>query len=499
MASINNKASVLAVKKEVTENVLVNPTASTDYVALQEGFSISPQFDELTSAELKNSIGAGETILGNENPTASFDHYIRSSGVEGQEPDYGKVLESVFGAKSVPVDEYAVAAGSTDSIIVVGSGEGVNFERGQCLLVKDGANKYSMRNVLSVSGDDLTLAQKLPIAPSSIGIGLGQAILYKPANDSHPSLSLMVFRGNGGAIEAMSGSKISEFSMSAESGQFVNGSFSVEGSGYYFNPMTVSASNKFLDFSDGSVKSVSLAEKTYKDPNDLAAALEAAMNSATTGITVIYSSSNGKFTISKDSGTLSLLWDTGVNGANSIGQLLGFNTDFDDTGSLSYVADGAISLVSPQAPAFDAASPLVAKNNEVMLGGFNDVTCFGARTVNFTLSNTVTAIPDLCEESGIEGKIITGREVSIDVVALLNKYDVSKFTSFREGSNVSFTYNFGEKSGGNWVAGKCANLFVPTAKISSFSVDDGDGLAILNMTIKAYVADGLGECYLNFV
>ena len=115
MASINNKASVLAVKKEVTEGVLVNPSASTDYVALQEGFSFAPQFEELTSAELKNSIGAGETVLGSENPTASFDHYIRHSGVEGQEPDYGEILESVFGGKSVAASEYSTISGSTTS------------------------------------------------------------------------------------------------------------------------------------------------------------------------------------------------------------------------------------------------------------------------------------------------------------------------------------------------------------------------------------------------
>jgi hypothetical protein len=310
----------------------------------------------------------------------------------------------------------------------------------------------------------------------------------------------MLFRGNGGAVEAISGSKISELSVSAESGQFVNGSISVEGSAYYFNPMTVTASKKYIDFNDGSVKAAVVAEKTYKDPNDLASALQDAMNAVSNGIVVSYSSSTGKFTISRNvMGVLSLLWDTGVNSANSIGQLIGFNVAADDTGSLSYPADNAIVLASPQVPAFDAASPLVAKNNEVLLGGVDDIACFGARTVNFTLSNTITAIPDLCAESGVEGKIITGREVTVEVVALLSKYDVSKFTSYRQGSNVSFAYNFGEKSGGNWVAGKCANLYVPTAKISSFSVDDGDGLAILNMTLKAYVADGLGECYLNFV
>lgn len=57
---------------------------------------------------------------------------------------------------------------------------------------------------------------------------------------------------------------------------------------------------------------------------------------AGTAITVTYSQTTGKFTISKASGTLQLLWDSGANTANSIGSALGFDTSVDYTGAITY-------------------------------------------------------------------------------------------------------------------------------------------------------------------
>jgi hypothetical protein len=497
MAGLQNRKTALGLKKEVTENTPVAPTSANDYTTLQDGFDVSPSFEELTSSELQSSIGTAKSVLGNENPTLSLSHYIRHSGVEGQGPDYEDLLESAFGAKVINSTEYDTVSASTTLLVKVDTGEGVNFQRGQALLVKNSLG-YEIRNVLSVSGDDLTLGHALNNAPAS-GVNLGKAVQFKPADENHPTLTLWIYRANGGAIEMMSGSRVTEFSLSAESGQYVNGSFNLAGVAYYFNPIEITATNKYIDFNDGAVKVAQVAEKFYKDPKELASALETAMNAVSTGITVSYSNSTGKFTIAKASGTLSLLWSTGTNTANSIGATLGYVVASDDTGSLSYLADNAQDWSTPQTPSYDSAQPLVAKNNEVMMGSNTDTACFGASSVNISLSNVKTDIPDLCEESGRSGSIISAREVTAEVTALLSKHDVDKFYRFRTGQSTAFAYNFGEKSGGNWVAGKSCNVFIPTATISSFKVTDQDGLCVLEMTLKAFVESGLGEFYLNFV
>lgn len=498
---LQNRSSVMGVVIETTEAKAKKPTAGTDFIALQSGFQITPQFEELQSAELQaGSIGKSKSVLGNENPTCSFSHYMRHSGVEGQAPNFSPLVEALFGSKVVTAVERSAAAASTTKIVKLGAGLGVNFKRGQALLVKDPAG-YSIRNVLSVVGDDLHLSQALPSAPGA-GVNLGKAVLYEPAVVDHPTLTIWNYRANGGAIEAMSGSRVLDMSMNIQAGQQINASFNLAGVEYFFNPIEILATNNYLDFlDDATTRAVTVAAKLYKDPNDLASAIQTAMNALGSAnvFTVTYSSSTGKFTIASDGATFELHWNTGAHAANSMGAALGFSLVADDTGALSYVADSVITLAAPYNPSYDTAQPLVAKSTEVMLGGEDDTACFGAQSINIKVGNQKSDIPDLCEDSGKSGSIISERDVTVEITALLKKFDVDKFTRFREGMNTALTFNAGEKSGGNWIPGKCVNFHIPTGTLTAFSVAEQNGLCVINLSLRAYVESGKGEVFLNFV
>jgi hypothetical protein len=277
--------------------------------------------------------------------------------------------------------------------------------------------------------------------------------------------------------------------------------FSLEGISYSFDPILVSAGvNDAIDFDDGGgEENATITAKLYKDPIELAAEIQSKMDALTADtITCSYSSTTGKFTIASDGVTFSLLWNTGTNTATTIGSDLGF-TIADGTGAVTYTSDSAIDLSSFDTATFDSSDPLVAKNNQVMIGTFSDYTCFEASSLTFTLTNTKTDILSVCAESGKAGSLINQREVTLEVTALLDQYEAQNFKRFRSGDEISFQYNFGTKSGNNWVAGKCGNIYMPTATISEFSLGDEDGLVTLNMTITAYVSSGAGEVYLNFV
>lgn len=504
--ALSNKKSVLAIVKETTEGVPIKPSASTDYVALQEGFEVEPAFEELENAELTGSIGQAKSELGFESPTASLSHYLRHSGVEGQAPNYGDILESMMGSVTIKSPERDTIGGSTAGTasvraqIKVDTGEGAEFKRGMALLIKDSPN--SVRNINNISTDDLNLSFNLSSAPAA-AINLGQAVLYEAADDGHPTLAFWLYRANGGAVELMAGTRVTEGTMNVTAGEFVNMDFSFEGIEYFFDGLLIDSTNKFMDFNDGGgEENVSVAEKMYKDPHELAAALQSAMDAATAdNITVTYNDSDGKFTIASDGATLSLLWNTGTNTANTIGKstALNFDVSADDTGSLTYTGDNAIDLTSPQTPAFDSADPLVAKDNEVFLGDFDDNVCFKASTITASITNTKTDILDVCAVSGKSGSLFTDREASIEVQAQLDQYDADKFRKFREGSVIEFQYNFGEKVGGDWVAGKVGNLYTPTATITSYQLVDNDGIIDLAMTLTPFVDSGLPEIYINFL
>lgn len=505
MTSILTRSSVLAIKKETTEGTPVLPTSASDYVALQDDFSAAPSFDVLENAELKSSIGAAKPILGAENPTMSFSHYLRSSGVVAQAPNYGLLLESCLGATTIASTEYDTVSGSTVGVIKVNTGEGATLQRGEALLIKDGTNGYRIRCIDSISSDDLTIGFQVPAAPAS-GVNLGRAVLYYPANSAHPTLTLWHYLGNGGAIQMVSGGRVTSLTFDISAGELINGSYDIEAIGYYFDPITITATDTKLDFTDDDgTWAATVTAKTYKDPHDLAAALQTAMRTANPGetATVTYSNTTGKFTIKTTGTVLSLLWNTGTNAANTIGDKIGFSTAADDTGTAAttgYTSDNAVSYASPQTPTFDTSDPLAAKNHEIMIGDATDYQCFNASTVSFNISTPKTDILSVCTESGKSGSIINSRAVTISVTALLEQYDADKWRRFRAGSNTKVQYSFGTKDGGNWVAGLCGAIYVPTATINSFEVVDADGLATLNLELTAYVnSTGEGEVFVNFL
>jgi hypothetical protein len=502
MANIQTRSTVVAVKKEVTEGVPVVPTSGADAIAIQDDFTMEPAFDTLDNAEVKASIGAAKTILGNENPTASLSHYLKASGTAGTAPNYGELVESFMGGVSAAVAEYDTVAASTTTVVKVDTGEGATFERGEFLLIKDPTNGYRVRPIDSIASNDLSIGFQLPTAPAA-GVNLGQCVLYKPANTGHPTVNLWAYLGNGGAIEMMAGGRVTSMNIDAAAGEFINANYSIEGLSAYFNPIQITATSKYLDFTDdGGTFAAVVSEKWFKDPHQLADALQSAMNDVSAeDYTVTYSDTTGKFTIATaTSAVLSLLWNTGTNAANSIGTKLGFLVAANDTGALTYTSDNAQNFAFPFTASYDPVDPNVAKNIEVMVGDTADYLCFEASNVSISGSNTKADLTSLCAESGKSGSIITERTFEINITARLSQYDADMWRRFREGSNTKFQMTCGPKTGTNWTPGKVAAVYCPTATVTSFAVADADGLAVLEMTLTAYVNDsGEGEFYIGYV
>lgn len=504
MTSISTRSTVIAVMKESTEGTPVAPSAGTDYLAVQDDLTMAPGTELLENAELRSSIGLSKPVLGAEAPTVSFSHYLRSSGSVASAPDFGYLMESCLGAVAIASTEYDTVSSSTTSVIKVNTGEGATFQRGEGLLIKDGVNGYRIRCLDSIATDDLALGFQLPNAPAS-GVNLGRAVLYYPANSGHPTLTVWDYHGNGGAVQMAAGCRVTEMSFAIEAGQFINGSYSLEGLAYYFNPITIASADRYIDFTDddGTWAGV-VAAGVYKDPHKLAEAITNAMNDASTETHLCeYSNTTGKFTFTASGTVLSLLWNTGTNAANTIGDKIGFSTAADDTGtaaSTGYTSDNAITLSAPHTPSFDSQDPAVAKDNEVMIGGTSDYLCFKASTADISVSTPKVDILSVCAESGKSGSVVQSREVTISVQALIEQYDARMWKAYRAGDNVKFQYSFGSKSGGNWVAGQCGAIYCPTMTVSSFEIVDNDGIANLSMELKGYVnATGEGEFFVNFL
>lgn len=500
--SLKNRKSVLALVEQ-TNSKPVAPTSGNDYLALQQGFSFSPEFAELENAELKNSIGRAKTIMGVESPTFSNSHYLRASGIEGQAPNFGLLLKSLLGSQRVAGVEYDTEAGTTDSVIQLAVGEAENFVKGQALLVKDTVNGYSIRNVLEIDlvTDQIELSHPVANAITE-GSLLGKAITYQTESEGHPSLSVWGYRANGGAVELISDAKVSELGVEIAAGELINGSYTLAGIEYFFNPIEIVAGQTFVDIEiEGpELISVSLKEGFYKDPHDLAESLTQLLQAGGASDLEVTYGDDGKFHFVKEAGDLALLLDTGANVANSAWAALGFDDLSDDLdGVLEYESQVELEYEAPHSPQFDNAEPLVAKHNEVIIGDKEVSGCFGARSLNLTVTNEVVRQPNLCAPTGFKGQENTSRLVTIAVMATLQKHEAKFFRKFRKNENVQFTFNAGQRAGGQWKAGSCVNVFSPSMTISQWSLTDEDEIVVLEMQLTAYVNNNNKEFFINFL
>jgi len=492
------RASTYAIKKEVTTGTYVPPSSGDDFVPLRPANELSFNPEILTSDELLNDIGESKGSIGKQSVNGSHSAYLKHSGVEGQEPELGVLYESILGTKAVAAVEYDTVAGSTTSLVKVNTGEGALFQVGQTLLVKDSTNGYSIRNVKSISGDDLVLNFALSSAPGT-GVNLGKCVLYIPASSGHPTFSITKYLGNGHAIESGAGNTVTELSIKADANAFAEAQFSFEGTKYFYNAITISASNKWLDATDAvGTFSVSVPEKTYATPIELAEALQLVLNDARlANYTVSYSSTNGKFTIATDSASLSILFATGSHAANDIGLTLGFSNT-DKTGSLTYTSNNELSYTMALTPNYDNADLVVMKGAELFVGSASDNACICAQSVSLKISKTVEDVDCICEETGVSEKIPTARSVEMTVSSVLKKHDAVLLDALLKNTGISAMLNAGPKSSGNWVPGKCFNAYLKNATVSAFKTS-GESFIAVELTLKGYVTSTSKDVYLGFV
>lgn len=493
----STKASSFALKKETVIGDYLAPTTGSDFVPLRPGNELSYEPEQLSSDELQNDIGETKGATGKEVVKGKHASYLKHSGVEGDEPALGVLWESLLGSKTVNAVEYATVSSSTSTVIKVANG--ANFYVGQALLIKDSSNGYSLRNIKSISTNDLTLNFALDAAPAS-GVNLGKVITYIPVSSGHPTFSTTKYLGGGFAIEASAGNTVTELSVKADANGYAEAEFSYEGTKYFYNALIVTNSNKYIDFTDdvGTFAAV-VPVQTYKTPVDLALAIELALNGASTKTyACTYSNETGKFTIaSTDSVVLSLLWNSGTNAANSIKSLIGFaNTD--DTGATSYVSDLELSYSPSVTPAYENADNIVVKGAELFVGSVTDNMCICAQSVSVKITKSVEDVDCICEETGISEKIAVGRSVELTATATMKKHDVNLLDALLNNKSISAMLNVGPKSAGNWVAGKSVNFYLKNCTVSAFKTT-GDNFLQVDLTLKGFVASGEKDIYVNFV
>ncbi len=376
---------------------------------------------------------------------------------------------------------------------------------GQCVLIKDDVNGYAVRPIFSLddSGnpDLINLGFNLGTAPGS-GKGLGKAIFYNTVDEGHPTFSAHEYQSStsGSAYHlAHGGCRTSSIGLEYPANDLGTATFEIAGINFSENPIRIEATNKYIDFTDSSsTVAAVLDEKVYQTPYHLADAIAAKMTGASVDtITCKFDKSSGKYTIESDGTTLSLLFLTGANNANSVDVTIGF-THADKTLALTYTAENALTYGPGVTPSYDDSDPRIVKDNMLLLGDFNDYLCFGGQALSITINTPKTDIPNWCAESGVDESVILSREVDISGTLKFSKHDAERTYKMLNNETLSLMFVSGKKTAGNWDEGTIQAVYCPEVSIQTKNIIDNEGYIVEEFSGKAIVGnDGLQDVYIS--
>lgn len=494
------RASVCAIKEETTSGELIYPSAGTDFIPLRNDYTPpTPSLEKLENQELLNDIGAAKAYSGKESVEGSHPAYLKGKGSAGM-PNTGLLFKSLFGAESSRTATDTVLAGCTTTVLNVTDAS--LYAIGQAILING-----QIRNVkaLDTTLDKITLNFALSAAPSAADV-IQKSYGFKPMPSGHPTFSLWLYDANGTATEAVAGCKTTNIAMNMQSGQQAEVTFNYSGVKYYFNPIKITSSNKYIDIEDNNTDVVAaiLTEKVYRTPVELADEI-AYQASLVTGETISceYISTGtdkGKFQITNAAGTFKLLWNTGANTANSAKTTIGFaNTD--DTGAATYKSDIVITVPYAHGftPTYDGADNIIVKGAEFFLGSSTDNFCRKASVANVTIDAPVTDVDSICSDTGTLEKLSLSRAVTFTATVLLEKHDVEVFNKMIKNQETQAMVNIGPKSGSAFETGKCVNICIGKCTINEHNIS-GDAVIVANISGSGFVdTTDLKDIYVNFV
>lgn len=511
--AFTTRSFVYAFVKEDTEGVLKNPTAA-EFTAVREGTSLTGAVETTVSDEVRNSIGASKSFVTKEAPTGSISKYLKTSGIEGQAPDYSVLIESGIGTVEENATEYLTDTGSTagDSStranIKVVSGEEQFFSKGQGLLIKDGVNNYAVRNVYNgITDTNLPLSFNLGVAPAS-GVGLGKAVFYAPEDTAQPTFSAHAFQASNTASavhQAIAGDRTTSITIDFPANELGAITFEIAGIKYFQDPIEITATNKYIDFTDSSgTVTAELTEDVYQTPIHLADEIASKMTAASAAsagdtIAATFGNTTGLFTIESDGSVLSLLWLSGTNNANSVATTIGFDNAADDTGALTYTSDNEQTYEPLVTPEFDDAEPQIVRDNMLLLGDFDDYVCFGGQSLSISVATPKTDVPNWCAPSGVDESLTLSREVTVSGTLKFRKHDVERVYKLLKNQTVQLAFTMGQKLAGNWVPGTIVNVYLPEVSLTTDQIADNDGYIVEEFEGTAIVGSNMQDIYINML
>ena len=228
--------TVVAVEIEVTEGTYVAPSAADSYVqTLSDGFELTPAKETLERNILNGSIGKTTPLTGTRSVSGSMPVEMRANSVEGDAPEYDKLMRAAMGSRrqvtTSTIDATDSAGTHTTTRAYLPDADASKYNIGDIVTIKQ-AGAYHTSAIVAKSDASADVYIDL-LTPADSAFSDSEVIAavttYVTADSGHPSLSISKYVESA-RLERATGVKCTSVALeNFSTGQLANWNFGFEG------------------------------------------------------------------------------------------------------------------------------------------------------------------------------------------------------------------------------------------------------------------------------
>ncbi len=234
--SIKNKTKI-GLMKEVTEGTYLAPSGVTKFLApLSDGVELNPSVEFKDRNVMTGSIGQVTGRIGMRSVDGALASEVRTSGVTGQEPQYGPLMEAALGDVRTNTTVITTkSSGNTADVLQIQDADISKLNVGDTILVKQ-AGAYHVSPIISKTTGTgtatVTLLVAHPSGDMTDSVTIEKFVTYLTANSGHPTLSISKYIEDQ-ILEQAAGCRVKSVELNNfATGELADFKFSFEGLSY---------------------------------------------------------------------------------------------------------------------------------------------------------------------------------------------------------------------------------------------------------------------------
>lgn len=185
----------VAVAKETTAGVYQAPSDTNFITVLEDGLELNGTKESLERNILGTGLTKAQPRTANREISGNIPCEFKASGIEGDAPEYGPLIESALGSVRTSGNSVITETGHTTTQLNISDADITKFKQGDIVMVKEaGAFHLSPITIVDETASAANITLLIPASSSfSDNVEIAKFTSYVAADSGHPTYSVTKF------------------------------------------------------------------------------------------------------------------------------------------------------------------------------------------------------------------------------------------------------------------------------------------------------------------